>query len=145
MLKLLLVALVICVGGLWIASIIITRNVEQEFPRIGETRSINGADLHYVDVATTPDVDAPAIVFIHGAGGNLRDAMAVYRPRLEGEARLVFLDRPGHGYSHPYEGSNDPKVQASSIAALLDDLGIEKGIIVGHSFGGVVAAAFGVL
>ncbi|MEM9279080.1 MAG: alpha/beta hydrolase, partial [Pseudomonadota bacterium] len=108
-------------------------------------RLVNGTKMHFVDTGSVEDASKPAVVFVHGASGNLRDAKAVYESRLKDELRLIFLDRPGHGYSEPFEGSNNPKMQAGAIAGLLDELGIEQAIIVGHSFGGVVAGAFGVL
>ncbi len=145
MLKILLPVFVLVLGSLWIASRIITRNIEQQFPPIGEFRSLNAVRVHFVDVPVVNNKEAPVLVFVHGAGGNLRDPMAVYGPGLEDEFRLIFLDRPGQGYSEAFSGSNDPKQQAASIAGLLDALGIEKAIIIGHSFGGVVTAAFGVL
>jgi len=98
-----------------------------------------------VDTSSVGDEATPAVVFIHGAGGNLRDQMAVYRDQLSGKARAIFIDRPGQGYSEAFSGSNDVKQQASSIAKLLDTLNVDKAIIVGHSFGVVVAGAFGVL
>jgi len=57
---------------------------------------------------------------------------------------MLFFDRPGHGWSGRGPGNNeDPSAQAATIAALMDRLGIKKAIIVGHSFGSVVTAAFG--
>ena len=88
--------------------------------------------------------DLPPIVFIHGASANLKDQMMPLRPLLEGRAELLFLDRPGHGWSGRGPGNNEnPTAQAATIAALMDELGIGPAIIVGHSFGGAVAAAFG--
>lgn len=121
------------------------RDIEREFPPIGEFEVINGAKLHYVDTGAVDDENKPALVFIHGASGNLRDQMPVYRPRLEKDFRLFFLDRPGQGYSESFEGSNDPKKQADAVAQLLDAHSVENAIIVGHSYGGAVTGAFGVL
>ena len=85
----------------------------------------------------------PPIVFIHGASANLNDQMLPLRPLLEGRAELLFLDRPGHGWSGRGPGNNETQAgQAATIAALMDRLGIGKAIIVGHSFGGSIAAAF---
>jgi len=131
--------------GLWLASFIISQNIERNFPPIGEFKTINGAKLHYLDTGEVADKTKPAIIFIHGAGGNILDQMHIYRPLLEADFRLVFPDRPGQGYSEPFASSNDPIEQANSIAILMDELGIKKAIISGHSFGGVVTAAFGVL
>jgi len=143
--KLFIAFVVLTIVGLYLTTFILTKHVEAEFPPIGGFKSINGVNFHYVDTGAQVGVSETAVVFIHGASGNLRDQMAVYKPQLEGKARAIFVDRPGQGYSEPFAGSNDPKAQASSIAGLLDTLGIEKAVIVGHSFGGVVAGAFGVL
>jgi len=143
--KVLLSILLFSVAGLYAATWFISQRSETKFPAIGNFKRINGANLHFVDTGFSAGDEKPAVVFIHGAGGNLRDQMVVYNPLMQGKARAIFIDRPGQGYSEPFSGSNDPKEQASSTAKLLDELGIEKAVIVGHSFGGVIAGAFGVL
>jgi len=146
MLKLILVFLFVSLLLLWGASFFIARDIVKEFPPIGDFREVfPGTKMHFVDSGPVPDVSLPAIVFLHGASGNLRDPLHVYRPRLEGSLRTLFVDRPGHGYSDSFAGSNDPKEQAKALAVLLDELEIQKAVIVGHSFGGVVTGAFGVL
>jgi pimeloyl-ACP methyl ester carboxylesterase len=144
-LKILLLLLLILFSGLWLTSYVISYRIEQKFPPIGEYVKANNARLHFVDTGAVADSSKPAVIFLHGASGNLRDQMHVYRPMLENEFRLVFPDRPGQGYSESFPGSHDPKAQAKSVALLMDELGIEKAVVSGHSFGGVVAAAFGVL
>lgn len=141
------------VGGLFglvvvlalIASFIIKQYVENKWPPIGQIADINGTLMHYVDVRAGPDEDLPAIVFIHGSNGNLRDQMAPLRPLFEGRARLIFLDRPGHGYStRKSKEYSDPSLQAEVIAGLMDHLGIEKAIISGHSLGSSMSVALAV-
>ncbi|BAV48455.1 esterase [Mesorhizobium loti] len=118
--------------------------IERRYQPIGEFADINGARIHYIHIPAPPNADLPPIVFIHGASANLRDQMLPLRPLLEGRAEMLFFDRPGHGWSGRGPGNNeDPSAQAATIAALMDRLGIKKAIIVGHSFGGVVTAAFG--
>ena len=68
--------------------------------------------------------------------------MAPLRPLLEGKAEMLFLDRPGHGWSGRSHGHEEQREQAALIAGLMDRLGIGPAIIVGHSFGGSIAAAF---
>ena len=62
-------------------------------------------------------------------------------PLLEGRAEMLFVDRPGHGWSERAEDST-PTGQAQAIAALMDYHGMEDAIVVGHSFGGAIATAF---
>ncbi len=131
--------------GLWIATFIISRNIESQFPPIGEFKTINSAKFHFVDTGNKKQTDQPPVIFIHGASGNLNDPLPVYSELLAEEMRLIFIDRPGQGYSEPFDGSNDPVAQASSIAGLMDELKIEKAVVLGHSWGGAVASSFGVL
>jgi pimeloyl-ACP methyl ester carboxylesterase len=136
LLALLLVLVGITRVGSWL--------IERRNPAIGSFAEIDGARLHYVHVPAPENPDLPPIVFIHGASANLRDQMIPLRPLLEGRAELLFLDRPGHGWSGRGPGNNGtPAGQAASIAALMDHLGIRDAIIVGHSFGGAITAAFG--
>jgi pimeloyl-ACP methyl ester carboxylesterase len=86
--------------------------------------------------------DLPPIVFIHGASASLYDPMFSFRAKLEGRAKLLFVDRPGHGSSDAGPDKNIlPDGQADAIARLMEKRGIHKAIVVGHSFGGAIAAA----
>lgn len=143
--KILLGLFVLIFTALFGYAYFIAKNIKQTFPPLGTFKTINGAKLHYVDTGEVNDKTKPAIIFIHGAGGNLQDPMPIYRAPLEDKFRVIFLDRPGQGYSESFEGSNDVAIQTSSIAKLMDELAIEKAIVVGHSFGGALASAFGVL
>lgn len=116
--------------------------IERRHPPVGQFTEINGARLHYVHVPAAA-ADLPPIVFLHGASANLQDQMLPLRPRLEGRAEMLFVDRPGHGWSTRGDPDNATQEgQAAAIAALMDRLGIEDAIIVAHSFGGSTAAAF---
>lgn len=124
-------------AGVWI--------IENRHKPAGEFAEINGMQIHYVHVPAGSGADLPPIVFIHGASGNLHDPMDSVRSQFEGRAEMLFVDRPGHGWSGRGGPENSrPDGQAATIAALMDYLGMERAIIFGHSFGGVVAAAFGV-
>lgn len=116
--------------------------IERRNPPVGSFAEINGATLHYVHVPAGDKSDLPPLVFIHGASANLNDQMVPLRPLLEGRAELLFLDRPGHGWSERGPANETPAAQADTVAALMDQLGIGRAIIVGHSFGGSITAAF---
>jgi pimeloyl-ACP methyl ester carboxylesterase len=115
--------------------------IEKRNPAAGSFTEVDGVRLHYVHVpAERPEL--PPVVFIHGASANLNDQSVPLRPLLEGRAEMLFLDRPGHGWSGRAKRHEAQAEQARLIAALMDRLGISRATVVGHSFGGSIAAAF---
>jgi pimeloyl-ACP methyl ester carboxylesterase len=96
-------AIPIIVAGLLVAAFGFTawkaRAIEQAFPNHGELTDVGGFRMNALHLRAGPDADLPPIVFIHGASGNLRDQETAFRTSLEGRAELLFIDRPGHGYS----------------------------------------------
>ncbi|MCB1419509.1 MAG: alpha/beta hydrolase [Notoacmeibacter sp.] len=116
--------------------------VERRNPPVGTFMEVEGTRMHYVHVPGPDRPQLPPVVFIHGASGNLKDQMVPLKPFLEGKAEMLFVDRPGHGWSERGGQANaTPAGQARTIAALMDRLGLARAIIVGHSFGGAVTAA----
>lgn len=136
---LLVISIVVLVGATrWLAW-----QAEARFPAIGSFAEVDGVRLHYIDVPASQDGDLLPMVFLHGASGNARDLHGAYATALQGRARLVFPDRPGAGYSQRGgAGMEAPDAQARLIGGLLQQLGIGKAIVVGHSLGASVATAF---
>ncbi|MBW9116283.1 alpha/beta hydrolase [Rhizobium cauense] len=121
------------------------RQFEAKHPNIGQLTDIGGYRMNAVHVPRPKSADLPPLVFIHGAAGNLLDQVGAFLHPLEGRAEMLFVDRPGHGYSERGGPENAlPSGQADAIAKLMERRGIKRAIIVGHSFGGAIAAAFGV-
>ena len=118
-------------------------SIERRNPPVGDFADISGTRLHFVHVPAPAGADLPPIVFIHGASANLKDQMVPLRAKLEERAELLFFDRPGHGWSaRGPKTQQTPFDQADLLAGLMDKVGIRQAIIVGHSFGGAVEAAF---
>ncbi|NLR99662.1 alpha/beta hydrolase [Rhizobium sp. P38BS-XIX] len=125
-------------------SIYKTGAIERAYPNIGELTDIGGYRINALHLPRPATSDLPPLVFIHGASGNLRDQFEAFAGPLSGRAEMLFVDRPGHGYSERGTTENAfPSGQADAIAKLMDKRGIESAIIIGHSFGGAIAAAFG--
>ncbi|MFB9952496.1 alpha/beta fold hydrolase [Rhizobium puerariae] len=119
------------------------RAIETAFPNSGDLIDVGGFRMNSLHLPQPHNADLPPVVFIHGASGNLRDQETAFRRALEHRAELLFVDRPGHGYSERGGAENDfPDGQAAAIARLMERRGIEKAIIAGHSFGGAIAASF---
>lgn len=137
-----LASIAILLAALFAASRIGAFLIARRHPPVGAFAEVYGTRIHHVHVPGPVEAELPPVVFIHGASSNLLDEMLPLRPRLEGRAEMLFLDRPGHGWSERGDGNDTPSGQAATLAALMDRLGIGRAIVVGHSFGGAVAAAF---
>ncbi len=118
--------------------------IEKRFPPTGSLVGPNNERIHFVDMPLLPGQSGPTILFLHGASGNLRDQMIPFAPALRGKARMIFVDRPGHGYSDR-AGAETPAQQAERYEFLLDNLQVDRVTIVGHSLGAASAVAFAVL
>ncbi len=81
---------------------------------------------------------AVPVVFLHGIGGSAR----AWAPQMESFARAglqpVALDLPGFGARVPVETMAFDDL-AADLEAAIARLGLDRPVLVGHSFGGMVA------
>lgn len=112
---------------------------------------VNGSRLWF-DVegsALEPDGETmrmrPTVVLLHGGPGGFDHSY--FKPdfsRLTGIAQVIYLDLPGHGRSDWGLASDWSFEQAADdLRAFCDVLDIVDPIVLGHSFGGPVAIAYG--
>ena len=82
----------------------------------------------------------PAFVCLHGLVDTLEiwDRLA---PRLAERRRTLRFDQRGHGESGAPAGPCAREDLADDVVRLLDALGVERAILVGHSMGGIVSMA----
>jgi pimeloyl-ACP methyl ester carboxylesterase len=122
-------------GGLAAYSGATARKIEKAVPRDGRLIEVDGQTIHYTD-----DGSGPAIVMIHGLGGQLRNFARPMVEDLARDFRVIRIDRPGSGYS-PRAASSSARlrVQAETVAELFRILKLERPLIVGHSLGGALA------
>ena len=78
-------------------------------------------------------------VAVHGTTSSSREWLPVARA-LGGGARLVAVDLRGRGSSRELSGPYGIDVHVGDILALLDALGLERVVLVGHSLGAYIAA-----
>jgi pimeloyl-ACP methyl ester carboxylesterase len=128
--------LVAGVAGLLVVAFLYTqwqaRQITSRYANVGELIDVGGFALNSLHVPTPATPDLPPLLFIHGASGNLRDPMGAFLDPLRGRAEMLFVDRPGHGYSERGDEANlTPDGQADAIARLLDKRGIARAIVVG--------------
>lgn len=79
---------------------------------------------------------AEPILFLHGQPGSARDWDRVSEA-IAGRAETITFDRPGwDGHS----AATDLSGNARAALGVLDRRGVERATVVGHSFGGAIAA-----
>lgn len=111
------------------------RRIEAFLPPAGSFVEVDGVRLHVRDEGS-----GPAILMIHGLGGQMAHFNYGAVRALSQRYRVVALDRPGSGYSTRPDGvPADLATQARAIAALIDKLGLDRPTVVGHSLGGATA------
>jgi len=137
-----LVAALICAGA--VITRIGTRLIEHTHPPRGRFVDVGGSRQHVVELGCGADAGSvTAVVLIHGAGCNLEDMYLALGERLAARYRVILVDRPGLGWSERGAGeAASPAEQAAVLRGLLDRLGVNRAIVVGHSWGGTLALTF---
>ena len=137
-----LLAVVVLVLGLGaLATLVIAQVVEARYPHGGRFVEVAGGRLAVVE-AGPPSGGRGTVVLLHGASSNSADMMLGLGRRLAADGfRVVALDRPGQGWSDRVGGDEaaSPAAQGRAVAQALGRLGIERAIVVGHSWSGALA------
>ena len=87
----------------------------------------------------------PAILFIHGWSQNHLCWAKQYESALADEFRLVAYDLRGHGMSEaPLEPEHYTagELWAGDVAAIIDELGLDRPVLVGWSYGAFVISDY---
>jgi 2-hydroxy-6-oxonona-2,4-dienedioate hydrolase len=96
---------------------------------------VGGLRMH---VRTAGDTDAPAIVLVHGLGVS-SSYFVPLAERLAARFRVYSPDLPGHGYSASAAMPLDIAGLAKALLDWMDEAGVERAILVGHSMGAQIA------
>src|SRR5580704_15364294 len=144
------VAEILAVGA--VITVIGTRLIERAHPPRGRFIAIGGLRQHVVELGESTGAQQGAqkgaqekapIVLIHGAGCNLEDMRLALGERLAARHRVILVDRAGMGWSERAgRRGSSPAYQAAILRDVLDSLGIERAVVVGHSWGGALATTF---
>lgn len=117
-----------------------TRQAERANPPQGSFVIIDGVRLHYTDRG-----QGRPVVLLHGNGSMIDDFdLSGVVGLATTSYRVITFDRPGFGYSdRPRSTIWTPAAQAELIVKALRQLQIEDPVVVGHSWGAMVAMAMG--
>ncbi len=113
-----------------------TRDAEQENPPKGQFVDVDGVRLHYIEKGS-----GLPLVMLHGNGilANDFDPSGLL-DEAAGKYRVIAFDRPGYGYSErPRTTVWTPAAQAKLLHKALQQMGVEQPIVLGHSWGTLVA------
>jgi pimeloyl-ACP methyl ester carboxylesterase len=124
-------------GGLALANRAAARRAEREHPPRGAFIEVDGVRLHYTDRGA-----GQPIVLVHGNAvtGDDYDTSGVAERLLGDGHRVIVFDRPGFGHSERPRGRAWTAMQqAELLHKALKQLRIERPVVVGHSWGAIVA------
>src|SRR5262249_39742608 len=100
-----------------------------------------GLKFHYQQSGSGPDV-----ALVHGVTGDLSIwFLSRTIQTLSARHQVTAYDLRGHGYSDAPPTRYTSADHAEDLLAVMDALGIASAAVVGHSFGGVIAAHAAVL
>lgn len=109
---------------------------------------VQAAEVHWPRMANSADgvpiayevqgSGEPTLVFIHGWSGDGRYWRGQV-PYFSQRHRVVTVDLAGHGHSGLGRDSYTLPAFGEDVKAVLDDLGVEQALLIGHSMGGPVS------
>jgi pimeloyl-ACP methyl ester carboxylesterase len=111
---------------------------EWQHPPRGRFVPVGGVRLHYLEAGS-----GPPVILLHGNVVTSEDfELSGILALLAQRYRVLAFDRPGFGYSdRPYGAMWSPAAQANLLRHAWTALGIERPIVLGHSWGAMVALA----
>lgn len=107
--------------------------IARAHPPVGQFITVDGVRLHYVVAGS-----GSPILLVHGSSSNLQEFTASILPALARRHCVIAFDRPGFGHSERPRTSAwlNPQHQADLMLKASAQLGIDKPLLVGHSWGG---------
>ena len=116
------------------------RKAEREHPAAGQFVTVDGVRLHYIERG-----EGPPVVLLHGNVVTAEDFdTSRVLDLVARRHRVIAFDRPGFGYSdRPHGSAWSAGAQAELIRDAFAVLGLNRPIVLGHSWGAAVALALG--
>ena len=105
-----------------------------------ETVEVGGKNIQYLKMG---EGEGPPLLLLHGFGGDI-NIWVFNQEALAADRTVYALDLPGHGQSSKDVGEGDLDSLVEAVAGFMDEMGIEKAHIFGHSMGGAVAGSLAI-
>ena len=116
------------------------RKAEREYPPAGQFVTVDGVRLHYIERG-----EGPPVVLVNRNVVTAKDFDTCGVLDLVAQRhRVIAFDRPGFGYSdRPHGSAWSAGTQADLLRDAFAVLGVNRPIVLGHSWGAAVALALG--
>src|SRR3954453_1730274 len=95
---------------------------------------VNGVHLYVEQYG-----EGSPLVLLHGGLLTIELNFASLIPALAGRHRVIGVELPGHGRTADIDRPITPAALASDVVGMLDELGIDRAHVFGHSMGAAVA------
>lgn len=106
-----------------------------------ETVEVGGKNIQYLKMG---EGEGTPLLLIHGFGGDINIWVFNQEALAEGGRTVYAIDLPGHGGSSKDVGEGDLGSFVDVVSDFMDEMGIEKAHIFGHSLGGAVAGSLAI-
>src|SRR5579862_5691711 len=109
---------------------------------------VNGARIFFDTVGSGLAIDGeqmrpkPALIVMHGGPGFDHTTMRPYFDRFADTHQVIYIDHRGNGRSGGTPDTWKLDQWGDDVRGLCDALGIERPVVFGQSFGGMVAIAY---
>jgi pimeloyl-ACP methyl ester carboxylesterase len=131
-------SIIVALAASAILNRVLAKKAERRNPPTGRFITVDGVRLHYLERGT-----GSPLVLLHGNGSMIQDFESSGLVDLAAKTyRVIAFDRPGFGYSErPRSTVWTPEAQADLINAALMQMGLSQPLVLGHSWGTLVAVA----
>ena len=129
-------------AALALVNVALARRAERRHPPAGSFVEVDGVRLHYSDRGS-----GRPVVLLHGNAvtGSDYNTSGVAERLVAGSHRVIVFDRPGFGHSErPRWRLWTASAQAELLHKALAQLDVRRPVVVGHSWGTLVALAFAI-
>jgi pimeloyl-ACP methyl ester carboxylesterase len=131
-------SIIVALAASAILNRVLAKKAERRNPPTGRFITVGGIRLHYLERGT-----GNPLVLLHGNGSMVQDFESSGLVDLAAKTyRVIAFDRPGFGYSdRPRSTVWTPEAQADLINAALIQMSVSRPLVLGHSWGTLVAVA----
>lgn len=136
-------AIAAAAAALGIAALVnrsLAKKAERDNPPAGKFVKVGNVKLHYVERGS-----GQPLILLHGNGSMIQDFASSGLIEMASQThRVIAFDRPGFGHTARPRGAIwSPEAQADLVYRAMQQIGVVRAKVLGHSWGASVAVALG--